>query len=250
MINSQDSQGWQELLADYVLGEVTPEEAETVRQLLIIHPELNEEISHLQETLALIPLALPESSPPKMLGANILHLAQIQGHAAHSMVDSLRKKSKAKLVALGSVALSVILGLGFYNYRLHHELVIAQNELSQYQKAIATLPESNHRLLSLKGTNKAPSATGVVLVMPKMGKAMVTVQNLKPLPQGKAYHLWAVSNGKKYDCGQFNADQKGQVMKQIPLDEIITNTSTLVITIEPTESITQPTGAEVMIGNI
>jgi anti-sigma-K factor RskA len=83
-----------------------------------------------------------------------------------------------------------------------------------------------------------------------MGKAMMTVQNLKPLPQGKTYHLWAVSNGKKYDCGQFNADQKGQVMKQIPLDEIITNTSTLVITIEPTESITQPTGAEVMIGNI
>jgi anti-sigma-K factor RskA len=250
MINSQDFQGWQELLADYVLGDVTSEEAETVRQLLLAHPELNEEISHLQETLALIPLALPESSPPKMLGANILHLAQTQTNFANSMVDSLQKKSKAKLVALGSVALAVILGLGFYNYRLHQELAIAQNELSQYQNAIATLPESNNRLLSLKGTNKAPSATGVVLVMPKMGKAMMTVQNLKPLPSGKVYHLWAVSNGKKYDCGQFNADQKGQVMKQMPLDEIITNTSTLVITIESTESITQPTGAEVMIGNI
>jgi len=250
MINSQDFQGWQELLADYVLGEVTPEEAETVRQLLIAHPELNEEINHLQETLALIPLALPESSPPKTLGANILHLAQTQSNAANSIVASLKKKSKANLLTVSSIAISVILGLGFYNYRLHQELAIAQNELSQYQKAIATLPESNHRLLSLKGTNKAPSATGVVLVMPKMGKAMMTVQNLKPLPQGKAYHLWAVSNGKKYDCGQFNADQKGQVMKQIPLDEIITNTSTLVITIEPTESITQPTGAEVMIGNI
>jgi anti-sigma-K factor RskA len=250
MINSQDFQGWQELLADYVLGDVTSEEAETVRQLLLAHPELNEEISHLQETLALIPLALPESSPPKMLGANILRLAQTQTNFANSMVDSLQKKSKAKLVALGSVALAVILGLGFYNYRLHQELAIAQNELSQYQNAIATLPESNNRLLSLKGTNKAPSATGVVLVMPKMGKAMMTVQNLKPLPSGKVYHLWAVANGKKYDCGQFNADQKGQVMKQMPLDEIITNTSTLVITIEPTESITQPTGAEVMIGNI
>jgi anti-sigma-K factor RskA len=250
MINSQNFQGWQELLADYVLGDVTSEEAETVRQLLLAHPELNEEISHLQETLALIPLALPESSPPKMLGANILRLAQTQTNFANSMVDSLQKKSTAKLVTLGSVALAVILGLGFYNYRLHHELAIAQNELSQYQNAIATLPESNNRLLSLKGTNKAPSATGVVLVMPKMGKAMMTVQNLKPLPSGKVYHLWAVANGKKYDCGQFNADQKGQVMKQMPLDEIITNTSTLVITIEPTESITQPTGAEVMIGNI
>ena len=248
--DSQDSQQWQTLLADYVLGDVTPEEAETVHQLLIAHPELNEEISHLQETLALIPLALPESSPPKMLGANILRLAQTQSHAANSMVDSLRKKSKTKLVALGSVALSVILGLGFYNYRLHQELAIAQAQLSQYQDAIAALPESNNRLLSLKGTQKAPMATGVVLIMPKTHKAMMTVQNLSTLPEGKVYRLWAVANGKKFDCGKFNANEKGQVIKEMPLDDIIANTSMLVVTIEPTESVDQPTGIEVMTGSI
>ncbi|MEB3310264.1 MAG: anti-sigma factor [Snowella sp.] len=250
MIHSQDSQGWQELLADYVLGEVTPEEAETVRQLLIAHPELQEEISHLQETLALIPLALPESSPPKKLGAKILRLAKAQPNSANSIVDSLRKKSKAKLLTVSSIALALILGLSVYNYRLHQELAIAQSELSQYQSAISTLPESNNRLLALKGTNQAPTATGVVLVMPKMGKAMMTVQNLKPLPSGKVYHLWAVANGKKFDCGQFNVNQKGKMMKQLPLDEIITQSSQLVITIEPNQSITQPTGTEVMIGNI
>jgi anti-sigma-K factor RskA len=248
MTNSQDSQQWQVLLADYVLGDVTPEEAETVHQLLITHPELHQELDYLQETLALIPLALPESSLPKNLGQNILKLAQAE--TPFSVVEIPQKKSKVGLFAFGAIAFSFILGLGFYNYRLHHELAIAQAQLSQYQDAIAALPESNNRLLSLKGTQKAPMATGVVLIMPKTHKAMMTVQNLSTLPEGKVYRLWAVANGKKFDCGKFNANEKGQVIKEMPLDDIIANTSMLVVTIEPTESVDQPTGIEVMTGSI
>ena len=129
------SQQWQELLADYVLGDVTPEEAETVHQLLLAHPELQGEVNRLQETLALLPLALPESSPPKTLKTNILRLAQ--ANPANSIVDSLRRQSKLRFFALGSVALSIILGLGFSNYRLHEELALVQADLAQYQQAIA-----------------------------------------------------------------------------------------------------------------
>jgi hypothetical protein len=160
------------------------------------------------------------------------------------------KKSKVGLFALGAMAFSFILGLGFYNYRLHQKLAIAQAQLSQYQEAIAALPESNNRLLSLKGTQKAPMATGFVLIMPKTHKAIMTVQNLSTLPTGKVYRLWAVADGKKFDCGKFNANEKGQVIKQMPLDDIIANTSMLVVTIEPAESVAQPTGIEVMTGSI
>jgi hypothetical protein len=78
MTHSQDSQEWQALLADYVLGDVSPEEAETVHQLLISQPELHQELDYLQETLSLIPLALPKSSLPKDLGKTILQLAQAE----------------------------------------------------------------------------------------------------------------------------------------------------------------------------
>jgi hypothetical protein len=93
-------------------------------------------------------------------------------------------------------------------------------------------------------------ATGVVLIMPKTHKAMMTVQDLSTLPTGKVYRLWAVANGKKFDCGKFNVNEKGQVIKEMPLDDIIAKTSMLVVTIEPTESVDQPTGIEVMTGSI
>jgi anti-sigma-K factor RskA len=93
MTHSQDSQEWQALLADYVLGDVSPEEAETVHQLLISQPELHQELDYLQETLSLIPLALPKSSLPKDLGKTILQLAQAETDSSIFTVNLPTKKS-------------------------------------------------------------------------------------------------------------------------------------------------------------
>jgi anti-sigma-K factor RskA len=252
MENFQNPQQWQELLADYVLGDVTSEEAEIVHQLLLAHPELQEELTHLQETLALIPLTLPVSSPPGKLGKNILQLAQTDSAfvATNSLLNSLRKKSIINLLTLGAIAFSFILGLAFYNYRLQQQLAIAQSESSQFQKVIAGLPASNNRLLALQGTSQAPNATGIVFIMPTNNQVIITAQNLSPLPSGKVYRLWAMADGKKFDCGKLNTDKKGHIMKQMPLDDVIINTSKLLITIEPTEAFPQPTGAEVMTSKI
>lgn len=252
MNNSQDSQEWQALLADYVLGEVTSEEAETVHQLLRTHPELQEELIHLQETLALIPLTLPESSPPKYLKMNILHLAKmgVENTSVNAIVTSLHQKSRLQLLALGTIAVALLVGLGWSNYRLQQQLAIAQSELSAIQTKIATISALNHRLMSLKGTTKAPQATGVVVIIPGSNKAIMTINNLPPLPAGKVYRLWAIVNGKPFECGQFNVDKNGQMMKQMPLDSAITNNSKLLITIESVEAVLQPTGSEVMTSQI
>ncbi|KZL47797.1 hypothetical protein A2T98_21400 [Nodularia spumigena CENA596] len=57
----------QELLAGYVLGDLTSEEVAKVKQLLETSPELKVEVNGLQNSLALLPWALPETSPPKNL---------------------------------------------------------------------------------------------------------------------------------------------------------------------------------------
>ena len=93
-------------------------------------------------------------------------------------------------------------------------------------------------------------ATGVVLILPNTQKAVITLQNLTSLPRDKVYRLWAVVNGKKVDCGQFNANDKGQVLMQMPLDRNIHNISTVLVTIEPASAVSQPTGVTVMTGTI
>jgi anti-sigma-K factor RskA len=73
----QSSERWEELVAGYVLEDLSLEERKEFDQLLKERPELVAiEISRLQETLALTPYALPEAVPSSALRNRLLEAAQ------------------------------------------------------------------------------------------------------------------------------------------------------------------------------
>lgn len=78
----------EELMAGYVLGNLTPEEAEEFRQLLTEHPELAEEVHRLQEVLEVLPYALPEVAPPLHLRSAILESASVDSIPTPSLEAS------------------------------------------------------------------------------------------------------------------------------------------------------------------
>ncbi|KST67534.1 anti-sigma factor [Mastigocoleus testarum] len=261
----------QELLASYVLGDLTPEEVAQVNKLLAANPELVEEVKHLQETLALLPFALPEDEPPQKLGLQIMQAAtkvsnnQLQLDTNKNSVDkdstenSIEKniiskkfnhKQKVWLGLTGAIAASVLLGLGFYNYSLQEEMLTTRNKLSYYQETVALLRQPNNRLLPLKGINDKSEATGSFVIIPNSGKGVLSLQNLRPLPKNKVYRLWAVSNGEKVDCGDFQVNSRGQVLVQLPVDNSMVDISSALVTIEPLQSVSYPTGQMVMKGNM
>jgi anti-sigma-K factor RskA len=131
MTNFQERQ---ELLADYVLGEVTPAQSEAIQQMLMEHPELQAEINSLQETLALLALSLPESSPPAELKGRILQLAETQTDPPSPKVvpawqpQKMMAKFHFKTLAIGAMALSVIAVLGFNNYRLQQNCYFGKSK--------------------------------------------------------------------------------------------------------------------------
>ncbi|MBE9126258.1 MULTISPECIES: anti-sigma factor domain-containing protein [unclassified Coleofasciculus] len=249
MVDFQDSEELNELLASYVLGDLTPEEVASVNQLLDSNPELATEVSYLQKTLTLIPLSLPESSPPATLGSQILQAARDSDTSSTRRVSNrVWRRPKAWLGVAGSVAASVIVGLGLYSYRLHQELVTIRAELSQYEEAIALLRQPSNRLVSLKGTNAIPQASGSMVVVPSSEVAVLTLQNLAPLPKDQIYRLWAVADGQTIYCGEFKPDSQGKVFVELPLDNIMSGNSSVVVTVEPSQGLLQPTGETVMTG--
>ncbi|AHJ28709.1 anti-sigma factor [Nodularia spumigena CS-584] len=251
MTNFQNFDELQELLAGYVLGDLTPEEVAKVNQLLETRPELKVEVNRLQNSLALLPWALPETSPPKSLGSKILQAAAASpANSVVSTSNRIWRKPKIWFGVLGSVAASVVISLSLYSYRLQQEVTIAQAELSRYKETIALLRQPNNRLLTLTGTNVTPVASGSLVIAPKSDVALLSLQNLDPLPKGQIYRLWAIVDNEKVYCGEFNSDSQGTVLMQLPLDEFMTDSSEAVITIEPIEKIPQPTGETVMKGSI
>ncbi len=103
------------------------------------------------------------------------------------------------------------------------------------------LHQPNNRLLSLKGIDDKSKATGSFVIIPNYGKCVLTLQNLRPLPKNKVYRLWAVSNGEKVDCGDFQVNSRGQVLVQLSVDNSMVNISSPVVTIEPLQSVSYPT---------
>lgn len=251
MVDFQDSEEIKELLASYVLGDLTTEEVALVNQLLDSHPELNAEVSRLQKTLALFPLALPEAELSPTLGSQILRTAsEAVASSTFNRSNQIRNKLSTWGAILGSVAASVVVGLSFYSYRLHQQIVATQAELSRYQEAIALLREPKNRLLSLKGMETTSTASGSLVVAPRSEKLVLTLQNLTPLPKGKIYRLWGVADGKKIYCGEFNPDSEGKVLVELPLDIAMSESSSVIITVEPAKKLSYPTGKTVMTGSI
>jgi len=251
MVDFQYSEELNERLASYVLGDLTPEEVASVNQLLESHPELATEVSRLQKTLALLPLSLPETSPPAMLGSQILQAARDSDTSSTARVSNrLRPRPNAWLGVAGSIAASVIVGLGLYGYRLHQEVIAARAELSRYEEAIALLRQPSNRLVSLKGTNAIPQAFGSMVVVPSSEVAVLTLQNLAPLPKGQIYRLWEAADGKKIYCGEFKPDSQGKVFVELPLDNFMFGNSSILVTIEPSQKTPQPIGETVMTGGM
>ncbi len=251
MVDFQESKQWEELLASYVLGDLTLEEIETVNHLLKTHPELEAEVSRLQKTLALFPLALPESSPPSNLGSQILQAASASvTDYSDTTLNRMGRTAKAKFGILGSIAAAFVIGLGLYSYRLNQQLASTQTELSHYKEAIALLRQPSNRLLSLKGTNAIPQDSGSLVIVQSSEVAILTLQNVAPLPKGQIYRLWAAANGKKIYCGEFKPDSQGKVFIELPLDNVMSGNYSVVVTVEPSQRTPQPIGETVMTGGI
>ncbi len=68
----------QELAAGYVLGDLSSEERQVFKTQLELHPELAEEVRHLQDVLGAMPYGLPETPPPAGLRDRILVAAMTE----------------------------------------------------------------------------------------------------------------------------------------------------------------------------
>jgi hypothetical protein len=259
----QPSDPLHELLAGYVLGDLTSEEAARVRELLENDPEIAEEVRQLQTTLALLPLSLPPASVPvgsrdRLLDAWGREIAPISRTSTRG-----KKRFRATLVWIGGGMAALIVGLLWENYRLDRALTasrerierlegqnirLANAEMSRYRQAIELLRQPDNRFLSLRGIEPVSKATGSLVMVPRENTAVLVLQDVRPLPEGKVYRMWAFVNGKKVSCSDFTPDERGEVFVNLPLDRW-GNTTKVVVTIEPARDIPYPVGEMAISGS-
>jgi Anti-sigma-K factor rskA len=235
MTRSNSPENWQELLAGYALGDLSPEEAEVLQHLFTDDPERLTEADRLQDAFDLMAYSVPEQEPPARLKDKLLSMAQATPQIAEHItsdrasatnnatsgetdvttdLENLRRfaqpGSKRRLTSnswfsIGAIAAVALVALGMDNYRL-------RQETQESKSVIAALQRRGTLTYALEGTEQANSASGS-LVVAEGQQVVIVAKDLPVLPAGEVYRLWAMPPSGKNPtfCGEFAPGRAGSV---------------------------------------
>jgi anti-sigma factor RsiW len=231
---------WQDLIAGYASGDLSPEEAERFQHLLVMHPELATEVEDLQALVALMRYTPPEQTVPPDLRDRLLTQAQTLPQYSRSQATSPLARLNRVWVG-GAIAALALVALGIDNYRL-------RQSLQQSQELVQLLRQPNIQLYAMRGTEEQPQAFASLVINPTQAEATIVTQNLQPLPPGEAYRLWAVveNHTDPVYCGQFSSQSDGAIAHwRLPTADCIAPNQVL-ITLDIADSPPVPAGPLVL----
>lgn len=185
-------------LAGYVLGDLSPEEAEGLQAILKQQPQLQQELEALQQTLERVH-AVEERQPPPSLRASVL---QAQAEQARQPLPTPGRRLSwgSRLSPVGALAAGLILALGLGNLYLWRRLQVAP--VQEVPGAVLTY--------ELQPTAENLTGSVTVEVDPDRLQGRLLARDLPPLPEGRVYALWVVLE----PGAPFTTDEAGAILAQ------------------------------------
>ena len=203
MSQATSSDRIQLLIAGYVLGDLSPDEAQELARLMAENSAIAAEVEALQ-TVSETMQDITDVPPPSHLRTRVMASSEqpesppVSDNAIYRVATSSPPDSSASptsptplplttppprqrrfWLAGGAIAAALIMGLGIDNYHLRQA---AQTEIEQ-----PTL--LTYSLMSPDATNNASAS---VVVNPTTLEAQVTAQNLPALPPDQVYAVWTL----------------------------------------------------------
>jgi anti-sigma-K factor RskA len=165
------------ILESYALGELNEAERLNVERDLAQHPELQNELALIEETMEAFFMAAGRKP---------------EAHVKEKILNAVKPQAKIVSMWKYAIAASVIFVLGFVAYNLWNVNRIENNPA--FVKVI------------LKGTENAPDAQATVYWNQSTKEVYLRIQSLEALSQDQQYQLWAIVDGKPVDMGVFDND--------------------------------------------
>lgn len=263
------------ILEQYVLGDLSKEEMLEVEGYAAQYPEIRHELNEIEN--ALQKYAQQNAiEPSEKIRSNIIEALGF---------DENESTSEATVKAIGSISGTT----KFYKYAFAASLTLLfisiillinlNNKLNESYTQIAVLESGNqkfsnqvnfmesqltdtknalqfyrnpssYKIVTLKGSEKAPDASIVVAFNPDREEVMIDMANLN-MPSNDEehqYQLWAIVDGKPVDLGVFDSASDTSGMKKM---KSVKSAQAFAVTLEPRGGSVNPTTEQMMaIGNI
>lgn len=274
-INEYISSG---VIEAYVLGIATDEELLELKKLRLQYPEL--EIAIQEQELLLGQYGQAQAiAPPPQLKRNIWEAIQANENKASQMdeltqttpliplptnADVPIKKEKgwqqygmaasvALLVAVGASNIWMQKNQGKMNAEMaamsqKQEALLAENKaaiqkVTQAEQALAVLSLPNLKKIKLDGVGTHTDNSAMLYWDGATGNVFVDMHTMPAAPDGKAYQLWAIVDGKPVDAGMYNAKDGANLIQM----KTFAKAEMFAVTIEKTGGSPTPTMEQMVV---
>jgi len=225
------------ILEQYVLGDLSNEELREVEKNALVYPEIRSELVEIESALLnyAIANAIEPSEALRNKVLNSLEKAESEIrplYGASSKSGQFYKYAFAASLALLFISMILPINLNSklndsytqiavlqtgnqkFSNQVNHieeELRDTRNALHFYQNQAA------YKLVTLKGSAKAPAASMLVAFNPEEEEVMIDLSSLKMPSNDKEhqYQLWAMVDGKPVDLGVFDSEVDSTGMKKM-----------------------------------
>jgi anti-sigma-K factor RskA len=244
----------QDLAAAYALGALSAEEAQRFEAFLATSPETQREVAELRDVAALLALDSGDAAPAGDLRERVL--ARVGSQKSRPLTPSPGAGRRPSPLVWGALAASLLAAVG-----LGAGLLATRGQLAGLRSALASMQE---RLQEREATLNSIFEPGVELFQltasgdPEPGiqifwdrqrnRALAHGFKLKQVPDGRAYQLWFIKDGKPVPSVTFKPEPSGHVRVEkipVPAGEGV---SAAAITVEPEGGSPQPTSPIVLVG--
>ena len=189
--------------------------------------------------------------------------------ANEDLAPATRRPSRRMSPAFAAVAASLVVAFGMqYLYapqqqRLDDVVAEQERELDQLRSDSASvtaelaatraslehLERPDLEIVSLAGTEPQPDASARVFWDRETGEWRMYVADLRPLPAGRTYELWAITeDGAKLPMGTFDVDPSGDGFLVVRLGPVDAKVVAAAVTDEPEGGVDSPTGSIHLLG--
>jgi anti-sigma-K factor RskA len=232
----QDQVHVYELLPAYALHCLDAEEASRVAEHLASCAECRAELLAYQTVAGRLALGAPDTAPPAHLKNRLL--AQVQAPQAAPARAPFRTRRQRAAMAWGLAALVLLVAL------------VASNLWWLLRSGGPGVGPAGMQAVAMTGTERAPQATGTLLITADGEYGTLIVDGMPALDPGLGYQLWLIRDGQRASGGVFAVNDEGYGVLEVSSPDPLASYSAFGVTIEPEGGSPGPTGDKVLDGGL
>jgi anti-sigma-K factor RskA len=260
-----------DLAAAYAIGALGEGQRAELEAHIAECAECRADIESLAPVVQGLAYTVPIQAPPASLRARILAAAERETPSVAPTGETVSHREWSwRAMAAVAALIVVAIGLGTYAIAMRNRVLTLESGL---RDAIAAMEQVDAELAALRRLAEENQSAKEVLSSSELaridlqgqpaaaaararafwsrGSGLVfTASALPPVPAGRGYQLWVLTDGAPISAGMLQPDASGSVETFIPTPLDLPAPVGMAVTVEPAGGVPAPTTAPVLVGKV